>query len=659
MQRLREDVFSKENPGPKERGSPKMQSQGSELLRLQPLLAPLEVPASGVAAATTSRVHQDRVDSSGGCFNAAPAAAAAAAAVAPHSVSRKRPRKTQQHVGVSDCSGSPRRLPSPPPRPSIFRVEEASSALGKPPIFSVDGSKVGGYHEQGSMRRGVQSLRLPALEERYGVSVKESWVPSPVALRLGRPRCKSVDIAHLDQLAYKRYMEGVLRAGAVESRKRRQELTHTERNCCKEQGVMIDEVGEGNGSDLGTKQERRTAADPSFGVSCDCLPIQEDGYKDGRSGSDEGDSAHDVPCCSLRSSTLAPGGDRKRALGGPSSTGRGATATTTATTAVLMKSDHHHRVDKDHSCVGFGASSSQDPVASASIPLSQLRGAGACVFRLTSCDIEEPQRIAANGGGGRGPGKLHREPLPKNSSSTTATADETLASEELGFRSKGARKVFKQTQRLLEALRTPASSCQVTSTGSRRRCGGAIFGGDSSLVIHPNHHNLGHRPAATAGVGGHKKSRGSGNDFSGYGGNGGGSGSDTDTGMWRIPQGNKPARLAEVFRCVAPPHTVSIESEIILYDSLRRVSAGRDGDGGAGEGGGGPWDDLVDAWEVSTGRGVGRRRHPRISCSKQGGSGWHRYFRRHPSQETHTRVSLSQNFAPPKAVHQKRKNTHS
>lgn len=462
------------------------------------------------------------------------------------------------------------------------------------------------------------------------MGVKGGWVPSPVALRLARPRCKSVDIAHLDQPGYKEYMEGVLRAGAVAARRRGQEL--------------IIAVPEGNRSNIGTKATTRTkherraaaAADRSFRVPVGCLPVQEDETEDGRSGGgggggggQRGDRALGLQYPPLVSSTLAPGPGRKKQPGGPSSTGgRGATATTTAITptALVKRGHHHHPVDKHGDCVGFGAGNGRDPVAiSPSLQPREEEAEGADVFRLTTCDIEGPSRVAANDGGPRGLGKLAPMMHPYNSSNSTtaATADETLASEELEFRSKGARKVFKQTRRLLEALRTPASSCQVTSTGARRLCGGASTGGHSSVVIHHQHHNVGLGPAATAGAGGGKKNHGGGGNYYGSGGDDGSNGSGgscprTDAVIWRSPRGNRPARLAEVFRCVAPPRTVSIESEIVLHDSLSRASSGggggRDGDGGAtgdGRSGGGTWDDLVLAWEVSARTGVAGRKHPR------------------------------------------------
>ncbi|CAM9989363.1 unnamed protein product [Pylaiella littoralis] len=534
--RRREKGFSKETPGPKEKGIPRTHSRESELLRPQPFPPSAKImkaPTSDVIAVAASHV-QDRVGAGDGDFNADPAVTAAVAAVAPHSVSRKRRRKAQympspgqEHGDVSNFASSPRGSPPPPPRPLNAEAEAALSTSAKPPVLHAGGKNVWGHHVQGSMSRGLKPLGLPPLEARYGVSVKDGWVPSPVALRLARPRCKSVDIAHLDQPSYKEYMNGVLQGRGVAARQRRQELAQAMRKCFKEQGVMIDSAGDGHGSDLGAKStisvkgEGKTAAGRCFGGSFDCH---------GSSGTNSG----------------------------------------------------------------------LDPVASAPISRTQLREPGSGVFRLTNCDFEEPPRTGANGGGREGPGKLHPKPLPNNSgSSSTATADEMLASEELGFRSKGARKVFKQTQRLLEALRTPASSCKVTSTGSRRRCGGANIGGHSSVVIHHHHHSLRHGPAARAAAREHKRIRRGGNSRSGDGSNDSGAiGSDIHAEMWRIPQGNRPARLAEVFRCVAPPHTVSIECELILHDSLRRIGGERDEAGGAGDGGGGgTWDDLVHAWE--------------------------------------------------------------
>lgn len=369
--------------------------------------------------------------------------------------------------------------------------------------------------------------------------MKDSWVHSAVELRLERPRRKSVDVAHLDQRAYKKYMKKVLRAGATAPTQRgRQEMVGAGMNG-HEQGKA--DCGQGNGSRLGSKFARSKQRD--------------------RIGS------------------------------------------STATAAALLARDDHHRCVHRNGCsrVGCMVNDGHDPLRSAEITppaltqtlsCSQLRDGEEGVFRVTGCDAEEAPRWTTNGWAGEGeagPAKTHPKPFPQraalgsshdDSSSAASPTDDALASEALRLRSKGARKVFKQTQRLLGALRTPASSCQTTSTGSRRGGGGGSMGGHPSVVVH-------HRG------GGDAHSRPDVSSFPGR-----------KHEVWRAARGTRPARLAEVFRCVVPPHSVRIECEILLHESLNRTSRGRDGDGGASGGQNGTWDDFVFAWEVSTGLGA-------------------------------------------------------
>lgn len=76
---------------------------------------------------------------------------------------------------------------------------------------------------------------------------------------------------------------------------------------------------------------------------------------------------------------------------------------------------------------------------------------------------------------------------------------------------------------------------------------------------------------------------------------------DINGGVWREASkaGDRAARLAEVFQCIRPPHTVRLESEIILHDITARVedSSG----GGAGDDGWG----ADDTDECATGAQVG------------------------------------------------------
>ncbi|CAM9140345.1 unnamed protein product [Hapterophycus canaliculatus] len=443
-----------------------------------------------------------------------------------------------QNEGVSHLPSSFEGVRSQIPLGSQGRGTSALLGAG----LSIARRKRAGWHQNPRSMGGGRRFGLPPLDERYGESVVDSWVQSPVALRLERPRCKSVDVAHLDQQAHQEYIEGIFRAGAAAAQRRGQKRRDGE-----EQGVMGEEAY--NSSDLGSKsiatRQRRTKAGRSTRLISD--PIEEEA----------GDS-----------------GDGGRAL---------------------------------------------PPISSIPPSLPHLGGPGTGVFALASCDTEPTTGGMAHDGGGPvvsdrspdfPPWKTSCVSRADDGSSQRVNVDEKLKSEALGFRSDGARKVFKQTQRLLEALRTPAGSCQVDPrTGARRGCGGGNVGGHSSIVVHHHQNNLHHGPGA--GIGG-DKAKGGGVGGGGKG-NGNGNGIDTsstsagaaflnhlpesDTAMWRVPRGDRPARLAEVFRCIAAPHIVRIECEIILHNSLTRPGGGRDGDGGTSGGGSCTWDDFVFAWE--------------------------------------------------------------
>lgn len=585
--------------GSNERGSSKTHGQEPEPL---PSLPPpplvlstkmAKMPLSGVIVAT-SPLQPDREHSGDGRFVTAPAAAATATtAAAAAAVSRKRRRgapnapPVRQQGGVQNVSSLAGH--SRVPRSSGIQVKDA------PALADMGTSGAGG-----SAAWGVRRLGLPPLEERYP-NVKDSWARCPVELRLERPRCKSVDIAHLDQPAYKEYMKRVTRQG-------RQGSVGAEMST-QEQRVTRCGGGDGNRvrSNLTKSKQRDKRAGQSFRVSSDCLPVQEeeaqagDGGGGGGSGGDHGgsgeggdDGRHRGSFLSSVSQITTPGGKQTNKTGRTRSrTGSTASA---AAAAFLSNGDDHRLVDRNASLVDCRVNNGYDPWRSAqttptlmhALSRFQLREGENGVFRLTSCDVEGAPRLTTNDQDTPSQVAAFGSGHDDSSSSKASMADGILASEALRLRSNGARKVFKQTQRLLGALRTPAGSCQTTSTDSRRGCGGGSMGGHSSVVVH---HGAG--AGDTGNGGGNTQSSSNLSSFPGR-----------NDEVWRTARGTRPARLAEVFRCVAPPHTVRIECEIILHESLSRTGGGRDGDGGAG-GHNGTWDDFVFAWEVSTGAACG------------------------------------------------------
>lgn len=592
--------------GPKETGSPKTQIQEPEPL---PLLPPpplvlstktAKMPLSGVIVGT-SAPQPDRVNSGDGGFAAAPAPAAAppAAAAAPANVSRKRRRAAHnappvQRGGVLNVSPLGGHVPV---TQQCFGVQADVSA-----------SCAGAWKER--------RLDLPPLEERYP-NVKDSWVYSPVELRLQRPRCKSVDVSHLDQPAYREYLKRVLRAGAAA-------VTWQEDPVGAETHGQEQRVAERRpGKSLIESQQRDRTAGRYFRESSSCLPVrgEEPQAGGGGGGGEEGDdSGHRVSFLSSVSRTSPTDVVQTKRTSVPRSGGNGLTDTAAPVARSPANGGDHRLVERNigcgsHRAHGAWSSAQTTPVLARTLSRFQLREGENGVFRLTSCDVEDAPRPTANGGGGGGgqvsPTKARRGNLAlsqhtafgllghddrSSAASTTAAAaaaaDDALASEALRLRSKGARMVFKQTQRLLGALRTPASSSQTTSTGARRGCGGGSVGGDSSVVVH---HRGGAGDAGHGGVGGIHSSSPDPGSFPGR-----------DDEVWRATRGTRPARLAEVFRCVIPPHTVRIECEILLHESLSRTGGGRDGGGSAGSGHNGTWDDFVFAWEVSASQAFAR-----------------------------------------------------
>ncbi|CAM9786513.1 unnamed protein product, partial [Scytosiphon promiscuus] len=445
-------------------------------------------PTSGKIVATSSTAYE----------------AATAAAVGASPKQNRGPEN--RHGGASHLPSSFENTQSPIVLDSQGQGPSATVAAG----VSVNSGKRAGRQQHPRSMGKVRRFGLPPLDERYGKSVVENWVQSPVALRLERPRCKSVDVAHLDQRAFKEYMEGIVRAGAAATQHRGQK-----RRTREEQSMMGGE--EWNSSDMETKpilfQQQRTEMGRSTQFISDPLVEAED----------SGGVRRGLPP-TLSTALVSPH------LGRASSIDENlGIRTSSVVESPLADSNRQDDVDTHDYLIGVRVNGSQAVPASTATPISRA----------------------------------------------VVSADEALASEALGFRSKGARKVFKQTQRLLEALRTPAESCQVDPrTGARRGCGGGKVGGHSNIVVHHHQNDLRCGPAVAA-MGGDKVKR-----------------------MWRAPRGDRPARLAEAFRCIAAPHTVHIESEIILHESLARRGGGRDGDGGGSGGGSGSgWDDFVFAWE--------------------------------------------------------------
>eukprot|EP00752_Nemacystus_decipiens_P001293 g1285.t2 len=420
---------------------------------------------------------------------------------------------------------------------------------------------------------GARRLSLPPLEERYP-NAKESWVYSPVQLRLQRPRCKSVDVASLNQPAYNEYLKRVLRAGADAAL---QESIGADTDGQEQRGTGFRE---GNGSELGSSLVKSKPGDGtsvrSFRGFSDCPPVQEEEVQACRGGdhggSERGDKSGRCVSFSPSASPISPspGGGHNKQDGALKGTGKDSTSTAEAAALPSNGDDHPRVVGNGRRWVDSGhdpwSKAKTIPVLVHTVSRFQLREGEEGVFHLTTCDTARgAPRRTSNRNDDSGDGR------------SASTNDDALSSEALRMRSKGARKVLKQTQRLLGALRTPASSCHTTSTGSRRRCGSGSTGGHSGFVMH---HRGGAGGTGNGGGGGIR----SGVDLNSF------LGRDE---VWRAAGGSRPERLAEVFRCVVPPHIVRIECEILLHESL----SGRNGEAGAGMSQSGSWDDFVFAWE--------------------------------------------------------------
>ncbi|CAM9686393.1 unnamed protein product [Ectocarpus fasciculatus] len=392
-------------------GRSKAEIRGSPHEQLPPILLP---------------INMAKMSSSGESI------AASGDATLPRSAGRKRPRRMPKasfahHGGLLQVAASEECVISPASC-SLYGQDMLAPAEGAP--VAAGGIRGERYQKKRSTG-GARRLGLPSISERYGASVMENWVQSPVALKLERPRCKSVAIAHLDQPAYRQYMEEILRVGAAQARGRWQQSTRDDTDGVA-QGVTGCWTGNTNncGNLLANRQQGNTT------------------------------------------------------VGRPSNLGSGCVVVKPR----VFNRQHLSQISRAASC-------------------SKLRGGEKGAFGCT--DGEKKKRLRHRENDERGePGSMRlrtqtkttsRAPGHNGDSSTTATADEVLTSEGLGLHSKGARKVFKQTQRLLEALRTPAESCQYDpETGARRNCGGGNIGGHSSVVVHYHQNHSGSGPATVA-----------------------------------------------------------------------------------------------------------------------------------------------------------------
>lgn len=86
--------------------------------------------------------------------------------------------------------------------------------------------QAGGFHP-GPQKPGQFSL--PPFDKRYGIGVVDSWVQSPVALRIGRPRPGSVSVMSLDRDALFECAEEAMRRGeALKDKRDREDAIPTE-----------------------------------------------------------------------------------------------------------------------------------------------------------------------------------------------------------------------------------------------------------------------------------------------------------------------------------------------------------------------------------------------------------------------------------------------
>lgn len=518
--------------------------------------------------------------------------------------------------GVSSSSAGISLGPAPHPLPPpVSQGAPPAAAAAAPPRREVPGKHGGGM---------AQPLGLPPLHERYGSGVVASWAQAPLALRLGRRRCQSVAIAELDRGAYEEYMEGVLRPRASD---RQQRLASPEggggetgkgRRCegkgrGRRGGGAVGKKGEEGEGDAGSSTKKATKVKPRMVGGSKAVPGNNRSV--GNIGVAEGEHASNRP----RSPAGATGEGPAATGATPSEMGGFDQASDPSrlkgrplAESLACTSDHSPNRDS----VGEHSTAHKAEPCSASVSNMPVNPRHQLLVSLASGEFPSTAKVSpstflqsyggdtgssggrggrGDGGGDGGRGKRHgstRAPaLDGRASSKTLPAADTLTSTALTFRSGDARKVFKQTERLLESLRTPARSSSIgrMDHGGVGRDGLGKDGRPSAVVVR-------YQPAGERGM------------FVG----------DRDPDRlgvaetWRGTNkpGDRLARLAEVFRCVAPPHTVRIECVLHLHDAMGmaergggdRDAGGRGGGGGrvaaAGGDRGGMWDDFVLAWEV-------------------------------------------------------------
>lgn len=557
------------------------------------------------------------------------------------------PQHAPQNLRVGRGSAASNSLKHPPCPHVVHRGASSSLMSGEGSLSQGAGVGVG-------TGRTGQQLILPPLEQRYGVGVVDCWASSPVTLRFRRPRQRSVDIASLDFDAYARFVETLIPSGALQSHEAAANQEGHAEEEEEERGVEVDNQA------IVLPCPRENPQGRSFLVHPHFLPIREEGEREAGMGDS---TVSPGSCASMRTEStpgigigvtrhenrhsyegISTSGEKE---GGPFDGARFLSETSRQGGALTLPqrspSDNRDGFRQETGAVPNVTSRSvhngMTPRANNSVTGTGSINAASCILRRTvSSSFLDRRRHHANqgtlasshsqhtlvsvrestspsllsggishatagggSGGGKGGDTSARAPSHDAWARDLPVAD-ALDATALTFRSSGARKVFKQTQRLLTALRTPARSSLMSSGGHRQGDGGGKIGSHSSVIVH--------RPIAAAagpGIMGMVKPDARGGKHVGL--------LPNDPQMWRGSNkfGDRLARLAEVFRCVRPPHTLRIDSEILLFDSLAKGGeGGRQGFGGGGGGGGrgatntvvdrgGPWDDLVHAWEVRVG----------------------------------------------------------
>lgn len=520
---------------------------------------------------------------------------------------------------------------------------------------------------------GALQTALPPLEQRYGAGVVDSWASSPVALKLTRPRRQSAMLATLSREAYVEYMRSTC-APASRSHHRKEPTVPFQ---SVEGGHRQGDIIRGCSTNSLLEQDQEESMNLSQNAGDFRVLAQSDelvqNLRDNQHDSDGGEPESDRAYCSpLHCGSKAGCSFRSQAT--PGIPGGGACVATRARDLRRDCSGRHLRLDRDsdggskpydggNSVTGAYrrrdidkdaiTQSSHQTLASHTdstsfagpsrhaqsqlkiipksfserksnglpnvfvLPTEQTSSIGDSVDAEASTikiDTHNKQEVLHKSNSRRAPyhagsGDMH-DGISLNDEESS-TSFNTLASTTSAFRSMGARKVFKQTQRLLEALRTPLrSSLPLSGTdkypsadiGKGRDDHGGKIGGHSAIIM-PHRTGLGKGLASGSSAGEADPSV----HFL------------RDARMWREPTkaSDKLGRLAEVFRCVGPPHTLRIESEFAVVDAMRNghedgalrrgawgAVGGAVSDSGMVSGAamdesrGGVWDDLVSAWEV-------------------------------------------------------------